>query len=477
MKPGFFAKIALLIITGTCLAFAGAWADNSPADSNGAGGEPGALSFTMEESIERALDVNPRIRAAEWEIRKADSDIGRQRGDFFPTVSAQSRYQMLDSIDAKGPGEDDTDYLDQQIGTVNFRLSQPLFRGMSIFNAHEKAMLSKTRVKAWKTQVEKELVLEVQLHFLELLKAREDVQSLQDAVHRLETSVEEAEAFHERRMAPYTQVLQAYVDLADARQELSQAKNRVETTRVQLNIFLDFSAYRNIDYAGHLEKGAALSWSLEECLDYALQYRPEIRIAQKGIKMAEKDRKIALGRFSPRLDASVDYHIRDVDYDEEFPEQPGQPSDRDQRNTYWTAGITLQWEFGLGGQQYYEYSKTNQEIELLRQNRRQAENEITAEVQTYYMGLQEADERIDTTSTALDHAREGFSMAENRMAVRMGTIGELLDAQARLSRAEANHNQAVGDYLSSMARLYHAMGRDNRSLGRETPEPMPLQEL
>ena len=477
MKQGYFLKMILLTGMVICLAAAGAWAGNGAADSETGGGEPGALSFTLKESIERGLEVNPRIRAAKWELRKADSDIGRQRGDYFPSFSAQSRYQRLDSIDAKGPGETDTDYMDQQIGTVNFRLSQPIFRGMTIYNAHQKAQLSKKRVMEWKSQVEKELILEIQLHFLELLKVRQDVESLKDAVDRLETGVSEAEAFHEKRMAPYTQVLQAYVDLANARQELSQAENKVETTRVQLNILLDFSAYRDIDYTGALKKREDFGEPLEGCLDYAYEYRPELRIAQKGIEMAEKDRKIARGRFYPRVDASVDYTLRDVDYDERNTNMFGQSVDRDQQNIYWSAAITLQWDFGLGGQQYYEYSKAAQEIELLKQNLRQAKNEITAEVRTHYMDMQEAEGRIESTRTALDHAREGFSMAENRMSVQMGTIGELLDAQARLSRAEANHNRAVGDYLSSLARLYRAMGIDSRSIGEDMPEVDPLLKL
>lgn len=464
MKRGFLKnriKTMLIVAVGFCFAAAGAWAGDTSASSRSYS-EPD-ISLTLEQSIQRGLDTNPRIRAAAYEIKKADADMGRRRGDFFPSFSARTQYQVLDSIDSKGPA--DPDYLDQTIGTVNLRLSQPIFRGMTIYNAQQKAMLEKHRVQAWKTQMEKELILEIQLLFFDLLKAKEDVKSLEDAVARLETGVAEAEAFHERRMAPYTQVLQAYVDLADARQELSQAKNKVETTRVRLNIILDFSAYRDIEYAGALEKNDDFSKSMQACLDYALRHRPELRIVQKGIDMAEKDRKIALGQFSPRLDASVDYHVRDRNYDEP---RGGQFQDEydQQRSTYWTAGLSLNWEFGLGGQQYYEYSRAVHEVDRLRQSRRETENEINAEVQTYFMGLQEADERIATTMTALEHAREGFAMAENRMAVRMGTISELLDAQARLSRAEANHNRAVGDYLSSLARLYHAMGADNRSLDR-----------
>lgn len=421
-----------------------------------------AETYTMVRSIERALRVNPRMKAAESELRKADSDISMRRGDYFPTFSVQSYLEQIDNLYTKG--SEDTDYIDQQGAGVTFRLSQPLFAGMTIFNAHQKAILSKKRIEAWQMQQENELVLEVQLYFLELLKAREDVRSLRESVKRLEMGVEAAEAFHGRRLAPYTHVLQAHVDLAEARQQLSQAENTVDTTGVRLNIILGFSAHRDIDYVGTLEKRQGWAKTFEESLDFAYTNRPELEVGQKGIELAEKDKKISLGRFLPRLNATVDYHIHDTDYDETSENIFGQVVDRDRYNEYWSAGIRLQWELGLGGQQYHQYRKAVHEIQLLRHNLAETRNRVTAEVRTYFMNLIEAEGRIDTMATAVDHAREGYEMAQQRFNVRMGTISELLDAQARLSRAEAGYNQAIADYLSSKARLYHAMGVENYSL-------------
>ncbi len=455
---------ALLIFAGCCLWLFVALpvgAETAAEDGNDAGVE----AYTLEQAIDRALSVNPRIQGARSEIDKADSDIALRRGEYFPTLSAQSYIERIDNIRARG--QEDPDYLDQQIMGVTFRLSQPLFAGMTIFNSHQKSILDRARIDAWSRQQNHDLALEVRLHFLELYKAREDSKSFRDAVRRLETGVEAAEAFHERRLMPYTEVLQAYVDLAEARQQLSQAENLVETTKVRLNILLGFSVHRDISYLGDLERGDPLSESFRELLEYAYRHRPELEVAQKSVEMAEKDRNIARGRYLPEINATVDYHIRDVDYDERG-EQFGQTIDRDRRNYYWTAGIRLNWEFGLGGQQIHRHSKANHELQRLRHNREQARNEVTGEVRTYFMNIREAADRIRTMEAAIEHARQGYSRAESRFDLRMGTISELLDAQARLSRTEAGYNEAVADYLSNRARLYHAMGRDKRLLAEAT---------
>lgn len=421
-----------------------------------------ALSYTLKESIKRALSVNPRIKAANADIRKAEAGIGSQRGNFFPTLSAQTYMQEISSLNAAGPS--DEDYVDQQIDVANLRLTQTLFEGFRVFNKYEKAQLNKSLARARREKTEKKLVLDIQLRFLELLKAREDVSSLRDAVERMKVSVASAEAFYDKQMLPYSDVLQARVELADARQQLSQATTRVETLEGELNIYLGYAAYRKVRYQGDLSPPEAFSRNLQQCITCAVKNRPEMQIAEKGIQMAEKDKAVARGEFSPRVSANADYYYRDTDYDKKAVTSLGQSYDRDQSNTYWTVSLRLQWDFGLGGQTFYKNREILHEIERLRQKRRETKNQITAEVRTQYLKLREAEGRIESTKTAVQAAREGYARAQKRSRVRMGSITELLDAHARLSRAEANHNQAIADYLLSLARLTHAMGRDNYAL-------------
>ena len=100
-----------------------------------------------------------------------------------------------------------------------------------------------------------DLILEVQTHFLKLLKTREDMRSLKAAVHRLEVNRKAIKSFYEKQMTPYVAVLQSEVELADARQLLSKAKNEVHTLNVMLNILLGFPPDIPVKYVGHLSSG------------------------------------------------------------------------------------------------------------------------------------------------------------------------------------------------------------------------------
>ena len=427
------------------------------------------MGYTLSACIKRTLRENPKIKAAEFEIKKAESEIGIQRGNFFPTFSLQTYAQQITSINSRGPEDDD--YFDQDINVLNLRLSQTLFQGFTIFNSYQKSVLNKALVKAREKQVKMDLILEVQTHFLKLLKTQEDMRSFKAAVHRLEVNRKAVNSFYEKQMTPYVAVLQSEVELADARQLLSKAKNEVHTLNVMLNILLGFPPDIPINYVGQLSPGNYdFNMNLNVCTTCAHKNRPEMEISDIGLEMGKKELAIQTGQFSPKITANADYYIKNNWYDNQGINGIGQTYDLDQENTYWTAMIQLQWDFNLGGQQFYQRGKAVHEIARLRQNRKSTRDLITAQVQMHYTNLLETRGRIDFSQTALESAREGYKRAQKRYQVQVGTIYELMDIQTSLTRAEANCNQAVTDYQLGLANLYYAMGQQNFTL---TESPVP----
>ena len=79
-----------------------------------------------------------------------------------------------------------------------------------------------------------ELVYNIEVTFFQLMKAKQDVSAAIDTVKRLKEGVKSANAFLQKQLVPYVDVLQAKVDLADAEQQMSMAKNNVNRIRVAL---------------------------------------------------------------------------------------------------------------------------------------------------------------------------------------------------------------------------------------------------
>ncbi len=454
-----FSGIVPIVLACTLIFISHAMAQNSQSEKPDPNNS--TVIYDMKKCIDRGLEVSPRLQAAEYKMQKAASERKGARSRFFPDLSASASYQDLNSIEAVGPT--DQDYIDQTIGIYSVRLSQTLFAGFTVFNSLQKAKLKKQLARAQKKQTQMKLIQQIQYNFLELQKAKQEIGSLEQTIERLQVNYESAKSYFDVKMAPYMQVLQAEVDLSDAEQKLSKAKNKKKKYKTQLNILLDLSDKEQVRYAGGLEKvSSQFKKGLQECLDYALDNRPQLRVSKKSLKMAKEEVDIAQGKFYPRVNADFNYYVRDNDYTEPRTRTIGNQTleqSRDQKNTYWSASVKLQWKFNTAGKEYYQYESASYEVLRMEQKLKQTVNQVKTQVKTSYNSLKEARSRIKSTQKALEGAQENYNRARKRLENEMGTIPQVLDAQARLRRAEANYNQALADYKISLAQLYYSMGK------------------
>lgn len=421
------------------------------------GGQKEMLYLDLQDAVELGLDRNHRIQAADHVIEKSSFEVKSVRGRFLPSLSAGYNWTYLDNQKARG--RDDPDYLDQNQETWRVSLQQTLFAGKTIVNSYQRAKMQVEASQLEKRGEERELIRKIQEQFLMLLKAKEDQRSLEHTVERLEVGKNAAESFASRQMLPYVEVLQAKVELQEAKQKLSKAKNEVTIHETRLNAMLNLDDSYEVFYAGELaDINLRQQFEISRCIQDALENRTDLKYIEKRIGMVDKEKSIALGRKMPRVSLEMSAIDRTRDYDNEDMFQ------QDQRNQYWTAGVNVEWQIFSGGEQYYRYKGIDREIKRFESLRDDTASAIRTEVRSAYLRLEEARQRVSATRSNLETAREGYAMEEERLDRRIGTIQALLNAQDRLTRSDANLNQALLDYQRALADLYFAMGVKNYAL-------------
>lgn len=421
------------------------------------------LRLNLEQTVELGLERNARLQARDFAIEKSHSEVKSARGGFLPKFSAGYSRTYLDSLETSGPA--DADYLDQVQDTWRMRLVQTIFAGKTILNSYQRAQIAEEISRLERQGEERELIRRIQENFLLLLKAREDQSSLEQTVGRLEVSREAAEAFASKQMLAYVEVLQAQVDLEEARQQMGQAENLETIYKTRLDALLDFEIDRNIYYTGELaDIDLQKVFDLDYCLRTALEERIDLKFIESRIRIAEKDKAIARGRKMPRVTLEASAVDQTRDFSQQGTDMFGQVYDRDQENRYWTVGVNVEWNFFSGGEHYYRQQSMDFEAKRLQRLYEDAAATIRTDVRSAYLRLQEARQRIDATRVNLETAQEGYQMEEERFKRRVGTIQDLLNAQDRLTRAEASKNQALLDYQRALADLYFAMGIINYAL-------------
>ena len=152
-----------------------------------------AASFTMEQAVSRALDVNPTIQSKLLVLEQARMNVGVAQSYFWPRVSIVASYNELQNrSEVQTYSSDD---LSSKSWSQGWRLTLSLFAGFAHLNNVQKSLLQVDVEKARHRQARLELITNVQLQFLALLQAREDLATAEESVKRIRKQLEASEAF------------------------------------------------------------------------------------------------------------------------------------------------------------------------------------------------------------------------------------------------------------------------------------------
>jgi outer membrane protein TolC len=416
----------------------------------------GEQKMTLAQCLKTGMENNPSLKAAQFDVDISAQGIKQARADFLPSVSSSYSMTPIRSISSKyGSGADrDTDYVDKDVRSFSIRLTQILYSGSRITNTYQRARISKQLAETEEALAGMELAYRIETTFYKLMKAKQDVITTQESVNRLTESVKSAEAFLEKELVPWVNVLQARVDLADAQDLYKIAQNDVNRQRVELFSLMNQRMNPAMEFSGRLNTLLAMEPVFDDSLKYALDNRPDIKSLVHQLEIAEKDAQIAMGKYLPTVKFDIGYYDRDDEYDQ-------LAETRDQRNRYWSGGVTASWDLFDGGRAWYEKEKYNTQAKKITALIEDAKNEIATGIYNALYSMNEAKQRIKSSAEALTAANEYYDVEENRLKAGLSTIPSLLDAQDRLLRAQANETRATLDYQLAVSELKFYTGKKN----------------
>jgi len=413
------------------------------------------LTYNLRQAVDRALSANPSMEAKQLAVERAQMDIGVAQSYFWPNVSLSRNWSKLQNFGGAGNSEDNTN----KMNSKGVRATLSLFAGFAHLNNVQKAFLNVDMERARHRQAKLELIANVQLQFLQLLKSREDMKTVLDSKKRIETQLKAAEAFVEVGMAPYLNVLQNEVELTKVNQQEIRVMNSIRNSEVVLNRYLGYGTNDRVEYTGDLKDfSGVVGFTEEEAIDKSMYSRPDLIMAQKSVAVALKQSHVTAGRYLPNVNLTYDYVDMKRRYNDEG------YSKNNYKRSYWNVGINVSWDVFDGGNTTFTLMGDRKAAASLRKEYEDAMAAARAEVIRSLLDIQAAKELITASRKGLEAASESYAMADKRYKTSTGTITELLDAQLRLTQAEEDYSLSLTEFHSSRSRFFYSIGMENPSL-------------
>ncbi len=244
------------------------------------------------------------------------------------------------------------------------------------------------------------------------------------------------------------EVLQAAVALADAQQNLSQAKALFIIARRQLvqQIGLPDTIDVTLPDTVRVERAGTWSPSLEETIILALNNRVELTQTRLQRQITELQKRIARSQKLPQLQGFASLNLAD------------DLEDRVLGAYGYSVGVQANFNLFDGGAVSAQLRRLDEVLRSLDQQFNQLKESIRFEVEQAYFSLRTNATNIETSNQALIQAQEALRLAQLRFSAGVGTSLEVTRAQGDLTQAQGNQVAAILDYNRALSTLESATG-------------------
>ena len=406
------------------------------------------VELTLPKTVQMALDYNRDIRVAHYDLKSAEYYINEMKAGKMPQFS-----YTFDATRARNAGGRVTagsrDSVNNTFGN-GLSVNIPLYTGGRVEGQIAVAKLGKTSAQEEILRVEQATKLSAVQAYFGLLAYEELQDVYHEAVTNMQGHVDNVTAQYNVGTVAKLDVLTSNVSLADAKTNAVTADNNVAIAEANLNNILGLPLQTKLQLVDHHLPFESYNISLQEALDYAMTYRPEVLQAALSVRQAEENIGIANAGNMPTVSvgASNDWS------DDTFPGAG---------NSSWRVTGGVSFNFYDGGATNARVQQAKQALLAARETEQQTREAVQLAVKQAYLNIRSAAQRVEASQSSVAEAEESFKIARVRYQAGVGINLDVLDAQLNLNQAQTNYIQALYDYNVGIAQLEQAMGVDVRS--------------
>ncbi len=430
-------------------------------------GQGTAQVLSLKDCIRIALEKNTTILTNRNQVSASANNYKASFSKVLPSVSLNYGAQNIRA--GVSTSQQDVPIIDPNTGAViGFRnqevqndpfernfysasltISQNLFNGGANWNSIRRSKADKNAVLYNLDARINETIRTVSQNYFDLLKQEKILEVNQLAVQRSQDNLERTQKMFEIGSVAKVDVFRARVNLGNDRIALISQRNTVQQARQTLNISLGIAPNAPIEIAKEINYRYQPP-DLEELLQQALQYQPELKRREMDIRARELSAQISKSAFLPTISGFFTYDRDNTVLDKLYSEF----------NKNWSVriGISGSWNLFNGFQDMVNYQNAKIDEKnarlALEEYRRQLESDIT----TIYQRYNDLLEIVEINEANLEAAREEFRLATERYRLGAGTSLDLREAQVNLTDAERILVAAEYDLIIAYIQLQEVLG-------------------
>lgn len=395
----------------------------------------------LDDVIDIALRGSSQTRAAWAAAREAAAANGSEHGEYYPRLDLEADVNHQKSIPIAGRS-----IKEQTIYGANVDLGWLLidFGGRSARSAQTRDALL---AADWNhNAVIQNVILSVEQAYYNYVTAGGLLAAAESTVVEVAVGLDAANERHRAGVATIADVLQARTALSQAQLTVETYRGQIATTRGALATAMGLSADTEFDVTPPALEipTEQVTISIQQRLAEAEAKRPDLAAAHAQLAQAEARVREVKAAAWPALTLSGSAGRFEI-------------VDSGGGTTY-SLELLASMPLFTGFAHHYDVRQSEAAADVARANLQSLGQTVILEVWTSYYDLATAEQRVRVGDDLLDSASESRDVALGRYRAGVGTILDLLTAEAVLANARAQQLRARADWFIALAQLAHDTG-------------------
>ena len=414
-------------------------------------------TWTLQESVNHALENNITVKQGENTLLINNEDIIAAKGQFLPSLNASATHNVTIGGLEIDPGI----FVDQTFNQsrLGVSVSQNIFNGFRTLNLYKQSILTRETNELELNRIKDDISLNVVNAYLNILFNQETLETATAQYQFSEKQLNQVKELVDAGVQPKANIYDAEATLSRDAQQVTLAENSFNLSLLSLSQLLQvpFNGF-NVEIIDIDAPSETLLYSsIDPVLNYALENRNEIKVAEKNIENAILGTEISKSGYLPSLSFTYGYSSRAsftnlTDLEAKFFDQIND-------NRGHSLGLNLNIPIFSRFQNKTAVAKSKIQEENSKLNLDQAKLNLESNIQRAFTDAQAAFKAYEAAKKSLKSQALAFNNSKERYDIGAMTAFDLEQARVQLINAESSLINAKYDFVFKTKVLDFYMGK------------------
>ena len=441
--------------------------------------------MALDDCVDYAIEHNPNLAVSKEKIKAAQAGIGVAKSNYAPKLTGRVNYNHNNN--------NGTRIVNSQDNSIGFNVG---VSEMIWDFGRTKAKINMSKYDTMSAQYDYDydvlnVTYDVKINYYKVLSALANLDIYEQNVRIQTLNQQRTKAMFEEGLKSKIDVVNADVNLTDAKIQLVEGQNNLQTAIIALKNSMYYQedkpfivqntenfGFLKADYRKKVESLTTIKptsgefkktkdglimltsgiehrdiiqnfefkpllLSKKEAVEQALELRPDLKSNEMLALVQNESLKAIRRQYAPEITGDLTWGYTKSESTYSSPLQLGA-----------SIGVGSINPYGI----HYQVKEGESYLDIALQNINIAKSDIFWQVQTNYVNMRQLERRIPLMNLKVKATLENFELADGRYSVGLNNYVELQDALTNYNNSQLNFVEAVFQYNVARETLLKSMG-------------------